>query len=121
MIKYYNVRLCLKKAQKKDGKSMRYYLAIDIGASSGRHIVAYLQDGKMITGKDNLLKIAEKLGKMGYYAPVEIPNNRDDLAVLTLHVTEEDLKNFPEDKDNGYFFFLFKEDDMVGSWPDKTE
>lgn len=28
---------------------MRYYLAIDIGASSGRHIVAYLQDGKMIT------------------------------------------------------------------------
>ncbi len=28
---------------------MRYYLAIDIGASSGRHIVAYLQDGKMVT------------------------------------------------------------------------
>ncbi|MBQ8427715.1 MAG: rhamnulokinase, partial [Clostridia bacterium] len=28
---------------------MRYYLAIDIGASSGRHIVSYLQDGKMIT------------------------------------------------------------------------
>ncbi len=28
---------------------MRYYLAIDIGASSGRHIVAHLEDGKMIT------------------------------------------------------------------------
>jgi len=28
---------------------MRYYLAIDIGASSGRHIVSYLEDGKMIT------------------------------------------------------------------------
>ncbi len=28
---------------------MRYYLAIDIGASSGRHIVAYLDNGKMIT------------------------------------------------------------------------
>ena len=28
---------------------MRYYLAIDIGASSGRHIVAYLENGKMIT------------------------------------------------------------------------
>ncbi len=28
---------------------MKYYLAIDIGASSGRHIVSYLQDGKMIT------------------------------------------------------------------------
>ncbi len=28
---------------------MRYYLAVDIGASSGRHIISYLQDGKMIT------------------------------------------------------------------------
>ena len=25
---------------------MKYYLAIDIGASSGRHILSYLQDGK---------------------------------------------------------------------------
>ncbi|MBE7077416.1 MAG: rhamnulokinase [Clostridiales bacterium] len=28
---------------------MRYYLAIDIGASSGRHILAHLENGKMIT------------------------------------------------------------------------
>ncbi len=28
---------------------MKYYLAIDIGASSGRHIVAYLENGKMVT------------------------------------------------------------------------
>ena len=28
---------------------MKYYLAIDIGASSGRHILSYLQDGKMVT------------------------------------------------------------------------
>ena len=28
---------------------MRYYLAIDIGASSGRHIVSYMENGKMIT------------------------------------------------------------------------
>ncbi len=28
---------------------MRYYLAIDIGASSGRHIVAHFENGKMIT------------------------------------------------------------------------
>lgn len=27
---------------------MQYYLAVDIGASSGRHIISYLQDGKMI-------------------------------------------------------------------------
>ena len=28
---------------------MRYYLAIDIGASSGRHILAHLENGKMVT------------------------------------------------------------------------
>lgn len=28
---------------------MQYYLAIDIGASSGRHILAHMQDGRMIT------------------------------------------------------------------------
>ncbi|MBQ2702093.1 MAG: rhamnulokinase, partial [Clostridia bacterium] len=28
---------------------MRYYLAIDIGASSGRHILAYLENWKMVT------------------------------------------------------------------------
>ena len=27
---------------------MKYYLAIDIGASSGRHIISYLENGKMI-------------------------------------------------------------------------
>lgn len=28
---------------------MRSYLAVDIGASGGRHIVAWLQDGRIIT------------------------------------------------------------------------
>ena len=28
---------------------MQYYLAIDIGASSGRHIIAYLEDGRLMT------------------------------------------------------------------------
>ena len=28
---------------------MKYYLAIDIGASSGRHIVGYMQDGVLMT------------------------------------------------------------------------
>ena len=79
-----------------------------------RVIVRIFEDGKMIMGKENLLKIAEKLGKMGYISAIEIPNNSDDLAVLTLHVTEEDLKNFPEDKEYGYFFFLFKEQDGMG-------
>lgn len=79
-----------------------------------RVVVRVFEDGKMITGKENLLKIAEKLGKMGYYAPVEIPNDRDDLAVLSLHITEEELKNFPEDKEKGYFFFLYAEPDGAG-------
>ena len=26
----------------------RYYLAIDIGASSGRHMLGHIEDGKMI-------------------------------------------------------------------------
>lgn len=26
----------------------KYYLAIDIGASSGRHILSHLEDGKMV-------------------------------------------------------------------------
>lgn len=76
-----------------------------------RVVVRVFEDGKMITGKENLLKIAEKLGEMGYYAPVEIPNNRDDLAVLSLHVTEDELKNFPGDEERGYFFFLYAEPD----------
>ena len=28
---------------------MKYYLAIDIGASSGRHIVGYMKDGELVT------------------------------------------------------------------------
>ena len=27
---------------------MKYYLAVDIGASSGRHILAHLEDGKIV-------------------------------------------------------------------------
>ena len=27
---------------------MKYYLAVDIGASSGRHIISYLKDGKIV-------------------------------------------------------------------------
>ena len=30
-----------------EGVCMEYYLAIDIGASSGRHIIGYLNDGKI--------------------------------------------------------------------------
>lgn len=29
-----------------------YYLAVDIGASSGRHILGHLENGKMIPGRN---------------------------------------------------------------------
>ena len=28
---------------------MRYYLAVDIGASSGRHLLGWLEDGRLVT------------------------------------------------------------------------
>lgn len=34
--------------KKGEGKVKQYYLAIDIGASSGRHILAHIEDGKMV-------------------------------------------------------------------------
>ena len=35
--------------QREKGKSMtEYYLAVDIGASSGRHILGHLEDGRMV-------------------------------------------------------------------------
>ena len=34
---------------KRKAVTMKYYLAIDIGASSGRHIVGYMQNGEMMT------------------------------------------------------------------------
>ena len=40
---------------------MKYYLAIDIGASSGRHIIGYKENNRIIT------KIAETLGKQHFF------------------------------------------------------
>ena len=31
----------------------KYYLAVDIGASSGRHILGWMEDGKMIRSESN--------------------------------------------------------------------
>ncbi len=40
----------MKRAKTRKGwTEMKYYLAIDIGASSGRHILSYLENGKMVT------------------------------------------------------------------------
>ena len=34
---------------------MKYYLAVDIGASSGRHILAHLEDGKIVPASDPVI------------------------------------------------------------------
>ena len=34
---------------KKGRANMKYFLSIDIGASSGRHIIGYEQDGELMT------------------------------------------------------------------------
>ena len=36
-------------SKKGDIKDMKYYLAIDIGASSGRHILGSIENGKIVT------------------------------------------------------------------------
>lgn len=76
-------------------------------------VVRVFRDGKMVTGKNDLSKIAEKLYGWGYTPSVEIYNDNPDSAVLTVLVTEEDLKKFPQDNDNGYMFFLYNEPDGI--------
>ena len=36
------------KTTQEGGTMKQYYLAIDIGASSGRHILGHMEDGKMV-------------------------------------------------------------------------
>ena len=33
-----------------------YYLAVDIGASSGRHIIGYTENGKLILDADDFMR-----------------------------------------------------------------
>lgn len=80
-----------------------------------RVAVRVFKDTKMITGKDDLVKISEKLHRMGYIPSVEIANDDDSTAVLSLLVTEEALRNFKADEENAYFFFLYNEHDGAGN------
>ena len=41
---------------------MKYYLAIDIGASSGRHIVGWLENGELMT--DELYRFPNGMDKL---------------------------------------------------------
>ena len=59
----------------KERRKMKYYLAIDIGASSGRHILAYLDGEKMVTEEiyrfENGAKVVKKDGKRSLFWDVE--------------------------------------------------
>ena len=76
-----------------------------------RVIVRVFKNTKMITDKKDLVRISEKLFGMGYTSSVEITNNDDSTAVLSLLVTEKALRNFKADEENAYFFFLYNEPD----------
>ena len=62
----------------------RYYLAIDIGASSGRHILGHMEDGKMVLEEiyrgifvhgtiqriqNNLIALSKKGNRYGGWMP----------------------------------------------------
>lgn len=80
-----------------------------------RVVVRVFKDTKMITNKDALVKISEKLYGMGYTPSVEATNGDDNSAVLSLVVTEEALRKFKADEENAYFFFLYNEHDGTGN------
>jgi len=46
--KYYYVLRRAKAAERKEKAMGAYYLAVDIGASSGRHILCHMEDGKLV-------------------------------------------------------------------------
>lgn len=79
-----------------------------------RVVVRVFEDNKTVQGNKKLEKIAEKFYERGYTSALEVANNRWDYAVLTMLATEEELKNFKADEDNGYFFFLYEEPDGIG-------
>lgn len=48
MFFFYHIKLSIIRDRKWRKGMKRYYLAIDIGASSGRHILGHMEDGKMV-------------------------------------------------------------------------
>ena len=53
-----------------------YYLAIDIGASSGRHILGKLNNGILDTKEESLLRIANRVKKGGHNIDTEAVSKR---------------------------------------------
>jgi rhamnulokinase len=45
---FYHIKLSIIRERKWRKGMERYYLAIDIGASSGRHILGHMEEGKMV-------------------------------------------------------------------------
>ena len=45
---YYKIKVIINGGARYSQNTMKYYLSIDIGASSGRHILSHIEDGKLI-------------------------------------------------------------------------
>ena len=92
------------KLQREKGKSMtEYYLAVDIGASSGRHILGHLEDGRMVL---------EEV----YRFPNGMKETHGHLCLSLIHILKiEDMKQFTASLFLGEVFdsFLLKEAEIV--------
>lgn len=104
----------------------KHYYSIPLNAAFEKYddkviyrvVVRVFEDGKMLQGKDKLTKIADKFFDWGYSSALEVVNDQWDFAVLTMLVKEDELKNFKANDENGYFFFLYEENDGLGDkWP----
>ena len=70
---------------------VRYYLAIDIGASSGRHILAHLEDGRMVLEEvhrfpNGMADQAVQMLDQGRFSRAGMSDETDKLTVRDLQV-----------------------------------
>ncbi|MBR3835620.1 MAG: hypothetical protein IKJ69_02380 [Clostridia bacterium] len=102
----------------------KYYFSIPLNAALEEYddkviyriVVRVFEDGKMLQGKDELAKIADKFFDWGYSSALEVANDQWNFAVFTMLVKEDELKKFKADNEHGYFFFLYEENDGLGDW-----
>ena len=58
-------------------KQIKYYLAIDIGASSGRHILGWLENGKIRIPIETLIELASfMIVDMNYITAISNVKNK---------------------------------------------
>lgn len=91
-------------------------------------VVIDVFDGEVIIrDKDRLLEEADRLFGYGYTCAVETLTDNDwSITILTIHATEDQIRNFKGRSDLGYFMFLYQEyyrmNDIAinGTYPSQT-